>query len=162
MLKSYFSKVPGFYRSSHSRCSVRKVFAKFTEKHLNQRLYFDKVAGCKRETLAQAFSCEYSEISKNAFFTEHLRTAASSFSFSEAATGGVVWKKVFLKISQNSKENTCGLQTFQEHLFYRTLLDDCFQLFPATLLKRCNASSVWKTSDEYSLSLKYIISFSAA
>ena len=47
--KSYFSKVAGFYRSSQQRCSVkkgvlRKVFAKFTGKHLCQRLYFDKVA----------------------------------------------------------------------------------------------------------------------
>ena len=48
--KSYFSKVAGFYRSSHWRCSVkkdvlRKMFAKFTGKHLSQRLYFNKVAG---------------------------------------------------------------------------------------------------------------------
>ena len=27
--------------------------------------------------------------------------------FAEAATGGVLWKKVFLKILQNSQENTC-------------------------------------------------------
>ena len=45
--KSYFSKVAGFYRSCHLRCSVkngilRKMFAKFTEKHLCQRLYFNK------------------------------------------------------------------------------------------------------------------------
>ena len=59
------------------------------------------------------FSCEFSEISKNIFFTEHLRTAASAFSFSDAAAGGVLWKKVFLKISQNLLENTCGLQNFQ-------------------------------------------------
>ena len=39
------------------------------------------------------FSCEFSEISKNIFFTEHLQTTASAFSFSEAATGGVLWKK---------------------------------------------------------------------
>ena len=45
--KCYFSKVAGFYRNCHLRCSVkngilRKVFTKFTEKHLCQRLYFDK------------------------------------------------------------------------------------------------------------------------
>ena len=28
--------------------------------------------------------------------------------FAEAATGGVLWKKVFLKILQNSQENTCA------------------------------------------------------
>ena len=90
-------------------------------------------------------------------------------------------KKVFLKISQNSQENSSvrvsffiklqasGLQrykkrnsgigvflwilrNFQGHLFYRTPLDDCFLLFPATSLKWGIASSVWKISDEYSLS----------
>ena len=37
------------YRSSHQRCSVKKGvlknFAKFTRKHLCQRLFFNKVAG---------------------------------------------------------------------------------------------------------------------
>ena len=31
----------------------------------------------KKETLAQVFSCEFCEISKNTFFTEHLRMTAS-------------------------------------------------------------------------------------
>ena len=30
----------------------------------------------KKETLAQVFSCEFCEISKNTLFTEHLRTTA--------------------------------------------------------------------------------------
>ena len=65
-------------------------------------------------------------------------------------------KKVFLKISQNSQENTFGLRNFQKHLFYRTPLDDCFWLFRATLLKWDTANnvwknSVWKNSDQYSL-----------
>ena len=41
---------------------------------------FNKVAGqwpeacnfIRKETLAQAFSCEFREISKNTYFTEHL------------------------------------------------------------------------------------------
>ena len=33
----------------------------------------------KKETLALVFSCEFCEISKNSFFTEHLRTTASVF-----------------------------------------------------------------------------------
>ena len=55
----------------------------------------------------------------------------------EAAIGGVLQKKVFLEISQDLQENTCAwvsflikLQAlglnFQEHLFYKTSLDDCF------------------------------------
>ena len=85
--------------------------------------------------MAQVFSCEFSEISKSTFFTEHLWTTASAFSFSEAATGGVLWKKVFLKVSENSQENIFGLLNFQKRLFYRTPVDDGFWLFRATLLR---------------------------
>ena len=38
-------------------------------------------------------------------------------------------KKVFLKISQNSQENTCARVSFLiklQHLFHRTRLSDCF------------------------------------
>ena len=52
-------------------------FAKFTGKHLYQRLFFNNVAGLP---LAQVFSCEFCEISKNTFFTENLRTTASVYS----------------------------------------------------------------------------------
>ena len=79
---------PYHFRSSHRRCSVRKGvlrnFARFTEKHLYQSLFFNKVAKVnkviKKETLAQVFSCEFCEISKKTFFTEHLRTTASTTS----------------------------------------------------------------------------------
>ena len=61
---------------------VLRTFAKFTRKHLCQCLFFNKVAGLacnfiKKETLAQVFSCEFCEISKNIFSTEHLETTAS-------------------------------------------------------------------------------------
>ena len=43
------------FRSSHRRCSVKKCvlrnFAKFTGKHLCQRLFFNKVAGLRPTTL---------------------------------------------------------------------------------------------------------------
>ena len=54
------------FRSRHQRCSVKKG------------------AACnfiKKETLAQVFSQEFCEISKNTFFTEHLRTTASAVYF---------------------------------------------------------------------------------
>ena len=50
-------------RSSHQRCSVRKGV-------LLQALACNFI---KKETLAQVFSCEYCEISKNTFLAEHLR-----------------------------------------------------------------------------------------
>ena len=41
---------------------VLRNFAKFTGKHLCQSLFI------KKETLAQVFSCEFCEISKNTFY----------------------------------------------------------------------------------------------
>ena len=68
-----------WYRSSHRRFSVKKGvlrnFAKFTGKQLCQSLLL------KKESLAQVFSCEFFEISKNTFSTEHLRTTASAGTF---------------------------------------------------------------------------------
>ena len=54
-------------------CSVKKGvlrnFAKFAGKHLCRSLVFNKVAG------------EIYDITKNTFFTEHLRTTASAVYF---------------------------------------------------------------------------------
>ena len=72
-------------RSSYLRCSIKNVvlrnWTKFTAKHLCQSHFF-KVAGIRPATLlkkrpAHMFSCEFCEISKNTFVTEHLWTAAS-------------------------------------------------------------------------------------
>ena len=75
-----------YYRSSHRNCSVRKDvlrnFAKFTEKHLCQSLFYNKVAGLRpafllKKTPTQVFSCEFFKISKNTIFTEHFWTTVS-------------------------------------------------------------------------------------
>ena len=72
-MKQFFEEIT--YKSRHQRCSVRKGvprnFAKFTEKHLCQSLFFNKVAGLRH------FRGEFCEISKNTFFTEHLWMTAS-------------------------------------------------------------------------------------
>ena len=67
-------------RSSYSRCSVKKGvlrhFANFTEKHLCQSLFFNKVAGLgrpqacnfvKKETLAQVFSVNFAKFLRTPF-----------------------------------------------------------------------------------------------
>ena len=51
----------------------------------------------------------------------------------EAATRDVLWKRVFLEISQNSPENTCArasllIKLQASNLFYKTPRDDCFFL----------------------------------
>ena len=77
------------FRSSHQMYSVKKgvlrSFKKFTGKHLCQSLFFNKVAGrpanfIKKGTLAQVFSCEFCEFSKNTSFTEHLWATGSLYS----------------------------------------------------------------------------------
>ena len=91
------------FRNSQQRCSVRKGvlrnLAKFTEKHLYQSLFYEKVAGLpeacnfiKIETLAQVFPCEFCEVSKNTYFTEHLWETVSICSIS----GPIIWRILLL------------------------------------------------------------------
>ena len=81
-----FSTKTQYSRSSHQRCSIRKGvlrnFTKFRGKHLCQSLFFNRVADLRpitlsKERLAQVFSCEFCENSKNTLFAEHLRATAS-------------------------------------------------------------------------------------
>ena len=77
-----------FAEAVAQRCSAKKGvlrnFVKFTRKYLCQSLFFNKVAGpcnfMKKETLAQVLSCEFCEISKSTFFTEHLQCQLLSLS----------------------------------------------------------------------------------
>ena len=69
-----------------SKKGVLRSFAKLTRKHLCQSLFLHEAAdlgllrkAIKKETLAQVFSCEFCEISKNSFSTEHIQATASEF-----------------------------------------------------------------------------------
>ena len=63
LIKSRSSRPEVFCRKG-----VLRNFAKSTGKHLCHSLFFNKVAGLKKEALAQVFSCEFCEISKSIFF----------------------------------------------------------------------------------------------
>ena len=67
-----------FYQRFSVKKSVPRNFAKFRGKYLCQSIFFYKVD--KKETLAQVFSGEFCEISKNTFFTEHFLTIVSEIS----------------------------------------------------------------------------------
>ena len=58
---------------------VPKHFANFTQKQVCQSLFLNKVAGLRPGNSAQVFSCQFCEIFKNTFFTEHLRATACFF-----------------------------------------------------------------------------------
>ena len=49
----------------------------------------------------------------------HITAIGYLLSLPEAATGGVLYKKVFLKISQNSQENTCFTNTFEFYEIFK-------------------------------------------
>ena len=77
-----------FYRSSHERCSIKKLFLKISQSSQENtcsrvsfliNLQAEACNFIKKEILAQVLSCEFCKISKNTFFTEHLRTTASNF-----------------------------------------------------------------------------------
>ena len=102
-----YLKIPrSFHQRCSMKKGVLRNFTKFAEKHLCLSLLFNKFAGpatllkkdlrprtckmackikpkafnfVKKETLAQVFSCEFCEISKNNFFTEHFWTTASEY-----------------------------------------------------------------------------------
>ena len=66
---------------------VLRNFSKFTGKHLCQSLFLIKLPkACifiKKETLAQVFSCEFCEISKNIFYYRTPLVAASVYFITE-------------------------------------------------------------------------------
>ena len=82
LLKWYYLKIRAQHeimknRNSHRERYVRKGvlrnFVKFSGKRMCQSLFFNKVTGLrpcnfiKKEILAEVFSCEFCEISKNTF-----------------------------------------------------------------------------------------------
>ena len=92
--------VCSIYRSSRPEVSCKKDvlrnFAKFTGKHLCQNLFFNKVAGqvcnfIKKEVLAQVFSCEFCEISKNTFSYRTPPVAASEFTSCDLGLATIVF-----------------------------------------------------------------------
>ena len=62
----------------YKKCAL-KNFAIFTGKYLCQSIFLPQVCNfINKEILAQVFSCELCEISRNTFFTGHLQTTASA------------------------------------------------------------------------------------
>ena len=107
--------------------SVLRNFRKLTGKHLCQSLFFNKVAGLckfiKKETLAQVFSCEFSEISKSTFFTENLSTTASEKS----------WLKIYHDFKEKLITASSTLEDFVWEVNYFTW--EPFQLKLSTLTR---------------------------
>ena len=81
----YFQSTSGMVVQKQPSEVFCKVFLEILQNSQeNTESFFNKVAGLrcnfiKKENLAQVFSCEFSEISKNTLFTEHLWATASYY-----------------------------------------------------------------------------------
>ena len=71
------------------------------------------------------------------------------YQLTEAATRGVLCKRVFLKISQNSQENTCARVSFlKKRLWHRC--------FPVNFVKFLRAPFLQNTSEQLLLNLAFL------
>ena len=91
---------------------VHRNFAKFTGKHHCQSLFFNKVAGpatlLKKDTLAQVFSCEFCEISKNAFrYRTPLVTASSIYTCHQ----DILWQESKIEKGKIFEKEVCARVT---------------------------------------------------
>ena len=83
--------------------------------------------------------------------------------FAEAATRGVLWKKVFFEISQNSQENTCarvscwirlqalGLQLIKEEALAQVFSCEFCDISKNTLF----TEHLWATASSFIFSIKF-------
>ena len=94
-------------RSSCLRCSMKKGVLR-------------RPATLLKKTLAQVFSCEFYEISKNTVFTEHLQTTASVATVMKACN--------FVKRDFNTSVFLWIFQNFSNSFFYRTTMVASFEL----------------------------------
>ena len=112
------------------RCSVKKVLIEISQNSQRNTcagvsfLIKLQASACnfiKKETLAQGFSCEFCEISKNIFFTEHVWATASKqtddcFKFSNRIQHQIA--KLFLKYNyiNERKQLEAKRNTHANHL----------------------------------------------
>ena len=68
----------------------------FLETSQNSQEFAEDCNFIKKETLAQVISCEFCEISKNNFLTEHLRTASSQIRSNILIISDVFVRRVYL------------------------------------------------------------------
>ena len=74
---------------------------------------------------------------------------------SEAATRGVLWKKVFLKISQNSQENTCARVFFLIKLHATYVYRTTMLAASVTTCYKCLQSLRYKIESNVTISISH-------
>ena len=82
--------------------------------------------------------------------------AFTIFYFSEAATGGFLLEKVFLKISQYSQENTCG-KDFLIKLQSEATASNLSRVFSWRFFVYFISTEKWDKKGKYSMEFKYLL-----
>ena len=100
--------------------------------------------------MTQVFSCEFSKILRTPFLKNTSRRLLLLLAFQKQPPEGFYWKNVFLKILQNSQENSFA--KFSKALFLQNISGRLLLAFPCNFIKWGTANNVWKISDEDSLS----------
>ena len=80
LIFSYFYQFQKQLLEVFCKKGVPRNFAKFIEINCARDSFLIKKDFIKKESLSQVFSCEFCEISKKTFFTEHLRKTAAAIS----------------------------------------------------------------------------------
>ena len=94
---------------------VPRNFVKFTGKHLCQSFFFNKACNfIKKEILAQMFSCEFYEISRNTFFQRTPLVATSGrysvmFSWEEKTNSQSIKSKTVNSLKKRQKRHRLSL-----------------------------------------------------
>ena len=139
------SKGKGFLHLHHN---TQTLVGKLLSNTFFSELHLDKTPMATESNNLTCYKCwlhiTYSEItsvfSQFFIYTRDCTKLQTShhipifyLSSSETATGGVLWKKVFLKISQNSQKNTCATVAF---LIKKRPWHRCFRVNFAKFLRK--------------------------
>ena len=108
---------------------VLRNFAKFTRKLLCQSLFFNKVAGVSFliKTLAEVFSCEFCEISKNTYSQRAPQVAVSIKKLHVYIFERFACSRPANLLRRESKTSVFlwNLRNCSEHLFRKTSANNC-------------------------------------
>ena len=107
-------KLLRFLWSSHLRSSIKKVFLKISQNSQENTCVGVSIlinlhaSGLqlyqKKETTTQVFSCEFSEIFKNTFFSEHIQTLLNFTNENKASKNDI--SNRWFQYSENSYKNS--------------------------------------------------------
>ena len=125
------------YRSSHRRCSLKKVFLKvlwISQENICVGVRKTSAWSCnftKKETPTQMFSCEISNIFKNSYFEKHLRKTADKMICNK-----ILLEKIRAVFRISIKLDSNVRKTGWKKMRFQLALNSTYSLTPPPLIHR--------------------------